>query len=882
MLVDFGFCSDLGRSPRDAGAFIGTLRYMAPEQAWGQALTPAADWYAFGAVVYEALFGRPPFEGVGSALLTQKQQAPKLPADVPPRARRLAELAVALLAPEPRTRPRVADLHRMLQLDAEGGEHDLPFVGRERERALLDRAWQEACAGRRAATSICGVSGIGKTELVERFLRDVETSSPEAVVLRGKCHPREAVAYTGFDGIVDDLSDWLSSLPSARRDELLGPDISAVAAMFPVLTRVPGIVRDRDGDDPHLLRQRAFRALGVLLEAIGRAHSIIVFLDDAHWGDVDTAALLVELSQHRAASRLLLVLTYRSEEADSPFLTLVRERAPDLLAASGQAQLGPLDTTAGADIARWALGNEARPSMATDLVRASGGHPFFLRELALAAVSGGGGVAQTDLPSLLSARIARLADLEHRLLDLAAVAGRPVPRRIVLAAAGCFEQGRPAVFRLVRQRLLRDTFVSGEPAIEAYHAHVRQAAVSGLAKDDHRRCHRALADSLLEEPEPDADLLVDILLGAEDPAGAERFAIIAAEHAEAQLAFDRAASLHRTVLDLARTRGAAPAERASLLARLARALATAGKSREAGEAFALAAEDARRDDPVLAADLERDAAEHLLRGGHFEQGVTRLRRVLEAAGARYPSSAGRAFASVLVNRTRLAMRGLSYEPRDTAAIPARDLARMDAYWSAGVGLTWIDRTRTADFQARHMLLALSSGDTTRIARGLGSEASQLAAMGGNKRVLRAKQIMSDVRRHLDPHPDPTMRAFADLLEGSMEFYGSNWRRSVELNERAVDILREARSPSEWERTTSHTLTLASLVYLGELKTLRARQTLLLDEAPASRRRASRVDPRISRGSWPMIRGRPSAAPKRRWRPGRKTTSSSLTICTSSR
>jgi hypothetical protein len=68
------------------------------------------------------------------------------------------------------------------------------------------------------------------------------------------------------------------------------------------------------------------------------------------------------------------------------------------------------------------------------------------------------------------------------------------------------------------------------------------------------------------------------------------------------------------------------------------------------------------------------------------------------------------------------------------------------------------------------------------------------------------------------------------MGGTVEFYASRWRESLSLCAKAETILRERQSRSEWELMTSHVLSLASLAYLGDLRTLRARQTELLAEA----------------------------------------------------
>ena len=585
--------------------------------------------------------------------------------------------------------------------------------------------------------------------------------------------------------------------------------------------------------EAYALRQRAFGALRELFTKIGAIYTVALTIDDLQWGGADTATLLTEVFHAPRTPRLLLVLAYRSEDqASSTLLGVLRERASELLDSVHRISLGPMDREASCELAAHLLG-DASPELrlaGEHIADDAGGHPLYLRELALAATESSAagittrGVAP-DLGILLKQRIDRLGPDERRLVDLASAAGRPVPRRIILAAAGPGEKARHLILRLSRQRLLRETVASGEPAVEPYHSHVREAVLGAFAEGARKSCHRALADTLLREAEPDVDSLVDHLVGAGDLVTARRFAEPAAMRADSALAFDRAVQLYRLAVDLTDDR-----PRSDLRTRLAAALANTGRSREAAEVYADAARDAAIDAQGTQADLARRSAEHYLRAGDLEKGFARLRLVLADAAVPYPSSPAAAVATMIGLRARLAIRGLHLRPRPPEARTASRLARVDACWSAGLGHAWIDPIRAAAFQARYMILALDAGEPTRVARGFATEASQLAAAGGARRTERARTVMTRALTMTQEQGDRDSRAFALLMAGSVEFYASRWRESLSLCANAESILRERQSRSEWELMTSHALSLASLAYLGELRTLRARQAALLAEA----------------------------------------------------
>jgi hypothetical protein len=284
-------------------------------------------------------------------------------------------------------------------------------------------------------------------------------------------------------------------------------------------------------------------------------------------------------------------------------------------------------------------------------------------------------------------------------------------------------------------------------------------------------------------------------------------------------------------------KGTRGTKRSELRTRLAAALANTGRSREAAEVYAAASQDAAVDAPETRADLARCAAEHYLRAGDLDEGFARLRRVLADAAVPYPSSPTAAVATMIGLRARLAVRGLHLVPRPPEARSPARLARVDACWSAGLGHAWVDPIRAAAFQARYMMLALDAGEPTRVARALATEASQMAAAGGDARTAKARGIMTRAMEMTHDSVDRDARAFALLMAGTVAYYASQWREAVTLCAKAEEILRERQSRSEWELMTSHVLSLVCLVQLGELRVLRARQVELLAEA---RQRGNRL------------------------------------------
>ena len=152
-------------------------------------------------------------------------------------------------------------------------------------------------------------------------------------MLSGRCYENESVPYKALDGVVDDLSRYLGSIPRQHVERLMPPDVPALTRVFPVLLQVDAIAdarRDQElgSVDPLGLRRRAFDALRELLGRLADRRSLVVWIDDLHWADADSAVLLEELLRPPSPPAMLTVLCFRSEEtAAKPFLQALLDRA---------------------------------------------------------------------------------------------------------------------------------------------------------------------------------------------------------------------------------------------------------------------------------------------------------------------------------------------------------------------------------------------------------------------------------------------------------------------------------------------------------------------------------------------------------------------------
>jgi len=759
-VLDFGLARDLKHSSLvSTQRLLGTPAYMAPEHAEGKRFEPASDWYAVGVMLYEALTGRLPFEGpIAHILLSKTHRDPEPPSsicrEVPPE---LDALCMRLLVRNPSQRAAGEEIMATLgNASSQRGTIALrplansgePFVGRGQVLAgLLARSHS---LGEPRVVLLHGSSGVGKTTLAQRFLDDL-SARPRTLVLRGACYEREAVPYKAFDGIVDALIEQLESLPPLELGAVLPRHAHTLARLFPAFALLsPGPIarRQLDDDEPELGRARAFRAFAELFGRLSDQHEVVLFIDDLHWSDLDSALLLRALFEGAEPVPLLLVGTYRSEEAvESPLLGALRELAlsnPRLLVED--AEVGSLETSEAETLAHELLIRRGldSPAMAAQIAGESHGVPLFIQELVRHVAHGEGAPARRiSLTEAISERVASLPASAGELLEVLAIAGGPVAQRVALRAAGLAAGEGAALHTLRVAGLAKSRGARPEDALETAHDRIRAVITRGLAPERRIDVHTRLLAALEREPHLDDEQLYMHSLGAGRHERALQHAERAAARAREALASHRSTELYRAALELLSAQ--APHDggrRALLLEGLADAQATGGRSLDAGQAYL----DAALLSPAAALPaLERKAAEQLLRGGDLARGTKLLERVLERVGVSYPKSARTALAALAFERARLFTRGISFVERAPEEIPASELELL-ASLKVALGVYWlVEPVRGALFATLYLRHALDAGHPRHVLRGLETEAAYVALIGGAKGETRAGELYQAAR-----------------------------------------------------------------------------------------------------------------------------------------
>jgi hypothetical protein len=553
------------------------------------------------------------------------------------------------------------------------------------------------------------------------------------------------------------------------------------------------------------------------------------------WGDEDSAALLADLLRPPDQPTLLLLLCYRREETDSsPCLRALRKIQELGGLERRDLPVEPLTPDERRELALSLLDprDETATARAESIARQSGGYPFFVYELVQYLQGGASRAARSSksgedisLSEVLWSRILGLPEEARRLLEIVAVASRPLCQSDACRAAEIGEE-HTALACLRAGRLLRSSGPGEHGEIETYHDRIRETVLLHLDADVLQQHHHRLVAVLESSGQVDPEMLAAHLVGAGEPARAGHYYALAAEHASETLAFDRAAKLYGLALALQAPRGEAERQ---LRTKLGNALANAGRGADSARAYLAATAEA---DAAQTLELQRLAALQFLRSGHIDDGLDTLRTVLSAVDMQLLPTPRRAFWSLVFQRLRLYLRGLRHRPCPLEQIDSASLTRLDICQTAAIGLSMVDTLQGAYFQTRSLLLALRIGDPGRLVTALAMEAAHTSVQGSHsrRRTDRYLQAAQTLAQQVSQPNQPYAHAMIALARGIAAALEGNWRNGQRLCDEAEHMLRECRTGALWELGTAHRFALWPLMFMGNVVEISRRLPRLLKEA----------------------------------------------------
>jgi hypothetical protein len=497
------------------------------------------------------------------------------------------------------------------------------MVGREGELRLLATRAEALAEGTAQIAAVVGPPGIGKSRLVAEVRAQLGTERFWVIEAHCAAHAM-GIPYFPVAAVLRRLAGLSEADDLARcRERLLelarghGVDPENV----PYLLHVLGGDEAAAGVGAQTVRARAFDAVRELLLRAAARRPLIVVIEDVHWADDSSRAVLEHVVEGMARSRLMLLVTYRPGGAP---VFMARETATRIA-------LAPLSSLESRGLVAALLAEESAPD-ADRIVDRAEGNPLFLEELAL-AVRGGGRLAAIpdSIHGILALRIERLGPGERRVLGVASVLGRAFPRALLEAVWDLPQPLGPALEALDAADLLyRDT-----GALVFKHALTRDAAYDALVESERVRLHERAASALEETHRGKLDEVCELIAyhhsrGSQGDKAVELLAM-AQEKAYRRFALEQSAAYCREALarlDALPETDERLRRRLSLLVRHADVLGYLARSEEMEGCVDLMDGIARRlDDPALMASVGTRRGFILMLCDKYEAAA----RVLEAS-----------------------------------------------------------------------------------------------------------------------------------------------------------------------------------------------------------------------------------------------------------
>jgi class 3 adenylate cyclase/tetratricopeptide (TPR) repeat protein len=383
-----------------------------------------------------------------------------------------------------------------------------PFVGRERELEQLRQAQRLAGSGQGQVMALVGEAGVGKSRLVFEL---AHSPVPEGWLLM-EC---AAVSYgkemsylpvvnllKGYFEITEQ--DSLQTIGDKVKTKLLALD-EAFGPMLPaLLSLLDAPVNDPAWQtlDPAQRRRRMLDGVRYLLLREARQQPLLLIVEDLHWVDSETQAVLDSLVDSLGSARILLLATYRPEYHHG------------WAGKTYYSQL-PLDAFAGENGSRLLdvlLGDDPTLASLKQLL-VNQGNPFFLEEtvrtlVETKAIEGKSGsyrltrpIETIRVPStvqvILASRIDRLSLEEKHLLQLAAVIGRRVPFSLLRAVADLPDDAlRGGLEHLQAAEFVFETGLFPDLEYSFKHAITQDVAYGGILRDRRRELHAQIVSSI--------------------------------------------------------------------------------------------------------------------------------------------------------------------------------------------------------------------------------------------------------------------------------------------------------------------------------------------------------------------------------------------------
>ncbi len=394
--------------------------------------------------------------------------------------------------------------------------HRTPFVGRERELALLHERLEWAASDRSPQlVTILGVPGIGKSRLVSQMEEAVVQRDQTVTWRKGRALPYgDGVGFWALGQIVKAQAEILESDPPAKVERKLAAAVRRViddpAEAHGITTHL-GLLVGLGGDEATAgdRRSATFTAWRHFLEALADERPLVLVFEDLHWADAGLLDFVDELLDRVRGVPLLVLATTRPE---------LLERRPDWAGGKPSAftiSLPPLSEPATRRLVATMLERQVLTSEDQGaLLPRIGGNPLYAEQFCRMLTERGRLEALPEtLHGIIAARLDGLAMAEKRLLQDAAVLGRVFWLGALEAVGRVSRTEAEALLSALARRgfvqRARRSSVAGDIEYAFVHQLLRDVAYSEITHTDRAERHRWAAEWIdsLGRPEEHAELV---------------------------------------------------------------------------------------------------------------------------------------------------------------------------------------------------------------------------------------------------------------------------------------------------------------------------------------------------------------------------------------
>ena len=614
-LMDFGLAKMVGQPKvTQEGVIVGTVAYVAPEVALGKSADARSDLYSLGAVLYEALSGKPPFQGddpikvIFGHIHDMPVPLGRLNSKVP---QALADCVMKLLEKEPEKRYQSTEdlLKTMREISEEFLKETLvpthkpsivvpvprPIAGREiqlidrvEEMNLLRQAVDKAVRGEGSLVFLCGEAGIGKTRLTRELRAYARLRGMQ--VLYGRCPALFRMdgvpPYVLWSGV---LRDYLEAGSPEQLYRVVGFYPAEVAKLVPELKQRLTAIPQSLPISPEHERDRLFEAVSQFIINVSKEGPLLLVLDDLQWTDQTSLLLMHYLARGIYKTPLLLLGAYRETDIDekhplSPVLTeLNRER---LLQSVSLKRMPFKDVS---EMIRQILEQDEIPKEFCELLyEKTRGNPFFVEEIVKSLREEEviyreedkwkfKEVSKIEFPKtvkdVIKARISRLDDECQNILTMASFIGNDFTFEALCGVTGIEEDKLlETMERILKGGLVRERVIRGEDVYSFSDVIVRDVVHEEVSHLRHKKLHGAVGHALEKVyakriDEHFSELALHFLESGEKDKALDYF-LKAAEKAQKVYAYSEAFSYFQHALELLEEKGSSVEQKAQVIEKL--------------------------------------------------------------------------------------------------------------------------------------------------------------------------------------------------------------------------------------------------------------------------------------------------------------------------